>query len=151
MDIKRIQTAESFVLEGKLPCQQWTERGGQQGSPFLDGKAYSTEKISAYSFQAGLPCDFHVIRQWWAKHPSIVSAMHASCDPPDPQVHIGLTWLKGGSGLLLPLSESTSRCDSKPPPFLTSPPKPEQLHQWEQGLGNPQCHVIEFYSPLPAQ
>lgn len=99
MDIKRIQTAESFVLEGKLPCQQQTERGGQQGNPFLDGKAYSTEKISAHSFQAGRPYDLHVIRQWWAKHPSIVSAMHAFCDPPDPQFTQGsLGWRVGVAG-----------------------------------------------------
>lgn len=58
MDIKRIQTVESFVLEGKLPCQQRTERGGQLGSPFLDGKAFSTEKSLLTPSRLGFPMIF---------------------------------------------------------------------------------------------
>lgn len=96
-----------FCLRGKTPMSAVNWERGPTGEPISRWKIFFYRKISAYSFQAGLPHDFHVIRLWWAKHSSIVSAMHASCDPPRSSgphwAHLAEGWERlGGRGLLLP-------------------------------------------------
>lgn len=98
MDIKRIQTAESFVLEGKLPCQQRTERGGQLGSPFLDGKAFSAEKSPFTPSRLGFPMIFMSLGSDEPSTHPLSQLCMSPVIPPDPQVHMGLSWLKVGVG-----------------------------------------------------
>lgn len=141
-----------FCLRRKAPMPAMNSERRATGEPTSQWQIHFCSKISTHSFQDGISSDFHMMKQRWD-----LSITLAGWMIPAQLLHLSSTrgslgW-KSRSGLL----PAPVHC-TKPPLDVTwshllcsHPPIPRQLHQWEQGLGNPQCHVIKFYSLLLAQ